>query len=201
MIWNAKHELTKTPLKEFYKKKDKIEHDSFKSENEKVIIQHETQLAKNAFKARENNYLEDIVDLEEKLSSYDRIVYKMGQSIQTIHMLGKRPNKVYDPFLTAGLGYQNPECLKKVIAAQPKMYDGQRLHIMKLIIDSPDLEKTLEDAKDKFSAKQIYFATPSTSNVSSESSKEISDLPTPKMPTESKLLKMFDKLDEAILAL
>ncbi|GJV25518.1 integrase, catalytic region, zinc finger, CCHC-type containing protein [Tanacetum coccineum] len=37
----------------------------------------------------------------EKLSSHDRIVYKMGQSIQTIHMLGKTPNKVYDPFLKA----------------------------------------------------------------------------------------------------
>ncbi|GJS07607.1 hypothetical protein Tco_0364403 [Tanacetum coccineum] len=91
-------------------------------------------------------YLEDIVDLEDKLSSHDRIVYKMGQSIQTIHMIGKRPNKVYDPFLKAGLGYQNSKRLKKAIAAQPKMYDGERLHITKLIIDSPDSEETLKDA-------------------------------------------------------
>ncbi|GKE64865.1 hypothetical protein Tco_1519026 [Tanacetum coccineum] len=56
------------------------------------------ELAKKAFKEREDQYLDDIVDLEEKLSSHDRIVYKMGQSIQTIHMLGKEPNKVYDPF-------------------------------------------------------------------------------------------------------
>ncbi|GJV53771.1 putative reverse transcriptase domain-containing protein [Tanacetum coccineum] len=72
---------------------------------------------------RENRYLEDIVDLEEKLSSHDRIIYKMGQSLQTIHMLGKKPNKVYDPFPKAGLGDQNPERLKKAIAAQAKMYD------------------------------------------------------------------------------
>ncbi|GKB62550.1 hypothetical protein Tco_0918736, partial [Tanacetum coccineum] len=52
-------------------KKDKIERDFFKSENENVIIQHETQLAKKDFKARENSYLEDIVDLNEKLSSRD----------------------------------------------------------------------------------------------------------------------------------
>ncbi|GJZ44174.1 hypothetical protein Tco_0591429 [Tanacetum coccineum] len=43
-------------------------------------------------------------------------------------MLGKEPNKVYDPFLNAGLGYKNPESLKKAIAAQPKMYDGEMLH-------------------------------------------------------------------------
>ncbi|GJX77102.1 hypothetical protein Tco_0323913 [Tanacetum coccineum] len=77
---------------------------------------------------------------EEKLSSHDRIVYKMGQSIQTIHMLGKTPNKVYDPFLKARLGYQNPELLKKAIVAQPKMYDGEMLQSTKLIIDSPDSE-------------------------------------------------------------
>ncbi|GJU85626.1 hypothetical protein Tco_1293172 [Tanacetum coccineum] len=91
-----------------------------------------------------------IVDFEEKLSSNDRIVYKMGQSIQTIHMLGKKPNKVYDPFLKFGLGYKNPECLKKAIATQPKIYDGERLHSAKLTIDSPDSEETLEDAEEKF---------------------------------------------------
>ncbi|GJZ41525.1 hypothetical protein Tco_0588411, partial [Tanacetum coccineum] len=64
-----------------------------------------SQLAKKAFRVRENQYLEDIVDLEEKLSSHDRIVYKIGKSLQTIHMLRKKPNKIYDPFLKSGLGY------------------------------------------------------------------------------------------------
>ncbi|GJX75356.1 hypothetical protein Tco_0313951 [Tanacetum coccineum] len=144
-------------------------------------------------------------------------------------MLGKRPNKVYDPFLKARLGYQNPERLKKAIVAQPKMYDGERLQITELIIDSPDYEETLKDAEvsrlnmknkmihlnyaklnalyetfvpqKEFSTEQTYFSTPSTFNVSSESSKEISYLPTPKMPNESKLLKLFDEMDKAILAL
>nr|GEW32502.1 retrovirus-related Pol polyprotein from transposon TNT 1-94 [Tanacetum cinerariifolium] len=132
-------------------------------------------------------------------------------------MLGKRPNKVYDPFLKAGLGYQNPKHLKKAIAAQPKMYDGERLHSMKLIINSHDSEETLEDAEEirlkmknkmiqlnyaksndlyetfvpqkDFSAEQTYFLNPFTSNVSFESSKEISDLPTPKMPNENSKVK------------
>ncbi|GKD50957.1 hypothetical protein Tco_1279933, partial [Tanacetum coccineum] len=82
-------------------------------------------LAKKVFKERENQYLEDILDLEEKLSSHDRIVYKI-----------------------AGLGYQNPERLKKAIAAQPKMYDGDMLYSDKLKIHSPDSEETLEDAEE-----------------------------------------------------
>ncbi|GJR30047.1 hypothetical protein Tco_1106279 [Tanacetum coccineum] len=101
-----------------------------------------------AFKEREDRYLNDILDLAEKLSSHDRIVYKIGQSIQTIHMLGKKPKKVNDPFLKAGLGYTNHERLKKAIVAQPKMYDGDLLHRNKLVIHSTDLEETLEDAKE-----------------------------------------------------
>nr|GEW85689.1 hypothetical protein [Tanacetum cinerariifolium] len=45
------------------------------------------------------------------------------------------------------LGYQNPEHLKKAIASQHKLYNGDSLHSANLIIDSPDLEETLEDAK------------------------------------------------------
>ncbi|GJU64763.1 hypothetical protein Tco_1246598 [Tanacetum coccineum] len=112
------------------------------------VLSPNVQLAKKAFKERENRYLDDICDLEEKLSSHDRIVYKMGQSIQTIHMLRKQPNKVYDPFLKAWLGCKNPECLKKAIAAQPKMYLGEMLHSTNLKIDSHASEETLEDAKE-----------------------------------------------------
>ncbi|GJU52893.1 hypothetical protein Tco_1226607 [Tanacetum coccineum] len=138
----------KDTIERILKEKDKIQSDFFKIENEKIIIQHGTQLAKKDFKEQENWYLEDIVDLKEKLSSHDRIVYKMGQLIQTVHMLGKKPNKVYDSFLIDGLGYKNLERLKKAITTQPKMYDGERLHSAKLTIVSPDSEETLEDAEE-----------------------------------------------------
>ncbi|GJX65694.1 hypothetical protein Tco_0300037 [Tanacetum coccineum] len=95
-----------------------------------------------------------------------------------------------------GLGYQNLERLKKAIASQPKMYDGERIQSTKLKIDSPDSEETLEDAKEKIPIEQTYFSTPSTSSVSSES-----DLRLKKMPNESKLLQLFVKLDNAIGAL
>ncbi|GJQ94878.1 hypothetical protein Tco_0006017 [Tanacetum coccineum] len=179
---------------------------------------HETRLAKKAFKERENQYLEDIVDLEEKPSSHDRIVYKMGQSIQTIYMLGKKPNKVYDTFLKAGLGYQNPERLKKAVAAQPKLYNRDFLHSVNLIIDSPYSKETLEDAEEsglkmrnkmvqinysklnalyetfvpqqEFSGEQTYFSIPSTSNNGSESKES---------PKETILENEIDRLLEVSL--
>ncbi|GJW14565.1 hypothetical protein Tco_0018698 [Tanacetum coccineum] len=140
--------VEKDTIEKLEKEKDNIQGEFFQLENENVKIRYEIELSKKAFKTRENKYLDDIVDLEEKLNSHDRIVYKLGQSIQTIHMLGKKPNKVYDPFLKAGLGYQNQEHLKKAITSQPKMHDGERLQSTKLIIDSPDSEKTLEDVEE-----------------------------------------------------
>ena len=46
----------------------------------------------------------------------------------------------------------------------------------------------------EFSVEQTYFSIPSTSNNGSESKEVTPDLPIPKMPKESKLLKMFDQL-------
>nr|GEU99080.1 hypothetical protein [Tanacetum cinerariifolium] len=219
----------KDTIDQLLKEKDKIQSNFLKIKNEKLIIQHETQLAKKDFKDQENRYLEDIVDLEEKLSSHDRIVYKIGQSIQMIHMLGKKPNTVYDPFLKAGLGYRNPEHLKKAIAVQPKMYDGDSLHSDKLIIDSPDSEETLEDAEEsrikkknkivqinyaklnalyetfvpqqEFSTEQTYFSIPSTSNNGSKSKDVPLESLVLKIPKKSRLLKMIDTMGISITSL
>ncbi|GJW36438.1 retrovirus-related pol polyprotein from transposon TNT 1-94 [Tanacetum coccineum] len=68
-------------------------------------------------------------------------------SLQIIHMLGNKPNKVYDPHLKIGLGYENPERLKKAIKAQSKMYDGKKLESNKLKVNLPDYEETLEDTE------------------------------------------------------
>ncbi|GJV74553.1 hypothetical protein Tco_1506137 [Tanacetum coccineum] len=141
-------------------------------------------------------------------------------------MLGKKLNKVYDPHLKTGLGYANPERLKKAIAAQPKIYDGEKLESTKLKVTLPGYEETLEDAeeiqlkmKDKMiqldyakinalyesfvpqteiPVEQTYFSSLSTSNVSFESSSKKSDLPSKKMPNESKLLKLFVNLGNEI---
>ncbi|GJT61855.1 hypothetical protein Tco_1005388 [Tanacetum coccineum] len=141
-------------------------------------------------------------------------------------MLRKKPNKFYDPFLKAGLGYQNPERLKKAIAAQPKIYDEDMLHSEKLIINSTDSEETLEDAEEsrnkmkskmiqvnydkinalyetfvpqqEISTEETCFSIPSTLNHSSESKDVLSESPVLKMRNESRLLKMFYKLGDAL---
>ncbi|GJW90134.1 hypothetical protein Tco_0167687 [Tanacetum coccineum] len=72
-------------------------------------------LEKKAFKEREDHYLDDILDLEEKL---------------------------------IGLGYTNHVRLKKAIAVQPIIYDGDLIHNNKLGIHTTNSEETLEDAEE-----------------------------------------------------
>ncbi|GJW69887.1 retrovirus-related pol polyprotein from transposon TNT 1-94 [Tanacetum coccineum] len=127
------------------------------------------------------------------------------------------------------VGLKNPERLKKAIAAQPKMYDGETLHSTKLVIHSPDSEETLQDAEEsrlkmrnkmvQFNyeklnslyetfvpqqepfVQQIYFLVPSTSSNDSVSKEVTLEFPIKTMPKESKLLNMFEKMNSVIYAL
>ncbi|GJR58601.1 retrovirus-related pol polyprotein from transposon TNT 1-94 [Tanacetum coccineum] len=139
--------------------------------------------------------------------TFEELERELRADKDTIERVLKEKDKIQ-----AGLGYKNPECLKKAIAAQPKMYDGEMLHSAKLKFYSPDSEETLEDAKEsrlkmrnkmvqinygklntlyetfvpqqEFFVEQTYFPIPSTFNNGSESKEVTSDLPIPKMPKE-----------------
>ncbi|GKC30875.1 hypothetical protein Tco_1038169 [Tanacetum coccineum] len=128
-----------------------------------------SEIAKKAFKERENRYLEDICDLKEKLSSHDRIVYKMGQSIQTIHMLGKEPNKVFDPFLKAGTSLKfdlsdSEKTLEDAEESRLKM----RNKMVKLNYEKLNALYETFVPQQEPSAEQTYFSIHSTSNEYSE---------------------------------
>ncbi|GKB31834.1 hypothetical protein Tco_0871235 [Tanacetum coccineum] len=114
-------------------------------------------------------------------------------------MLGKSPNKVYDPFLKAGLGYKNPKRLKKVIAAQPKMYDGEKLHSTKLVIDSPDSEETLEDAEEsrlKFRNKMFYKTD--VFLMSASLSKNLKELKEELIEEVHEMLNIFKAMEQKV---
>ncbi|GKE03532.1 hypothetical protein Tco_1395550 [Tanacetum coccineum] len=106
------------------------------------------------------------------------------------------------------------------------MYNGKYLKCDNLSINLPDFEETLKDTeesrlkmKDKMiqldyvklnklydsfvpqkeiSADQTYLSAPSTSNVTPESSLQMSSLPPKEMPKESQLIKLFVSLEKEI---
>ncbi|GKE19910.1 hypothetical protein Tco_1431422 [Tanacetum coccineum] len=111
-------------------------------------------------------------------------------------MLGKKPNKVYEPFLKAGLGYINLARLRKAIAAPPKIRKSKQneAHYEKLNA----LYETFVPQQEFF-AEQSYFSIPSTSDNGSTSKDVPSESPGPKMPTESRsLYKTLSEIKEEL---
>nr|GFB31806.1 hypothetical protein [Tanacetum cinerariifolium] len=65
------------------------------------------------YKTREDKDIEKVIDLENKVKVLDNIVYKTGQTVQTMNML-------YNKCRTS---FAKPEYLKKAKQANPRLYD------------------------------------------------------------------------------
>nr|GEU29865.1 hypothetical protein [Tanacetum cinerariifolium] len=65
------------------------------------------------YKTREDNELDKVIALENKVKVLDNIVYKTGQSVQTMNMLNNK----------CRTSFEIPEFLKKAQRANPRLYD------------------------------------------------------------------------------
>ncbi|GKA04994.1 hypothetical protein Tco_0684114 [Tanacetum coccineum] len=96
------------------------------------------------------------IDLEKKIKELDNIVYKVGQSAQTVHMLTK-PQVFYDDTYKQALGYQNLFYLKKAQRIKPTLYDGSVIssqHVASPVIDDEETLILEEVSRSKMLAKQ-----------------------------------------------
>ncbi|GJT91958.1 retrovirus-related pol polyprotein from transposon TNT 1-94 [Tanacetum coccineum] len=75
------------------------------------------------YKTREDKEIEKVITLENKVKSLDDIVYKTGQSVQTMNMHNRN----------CKTSFVKPEFLKKAQRANPRMYD---IEIILFIVDS-----------------------------------------------------------------
>ncbi|GJS78784.1 hypothetical protein Tco_0728665 [Tanacetum coccineum] len=74
---------------------DSLEQNLSKQIKEKECLLETFNVFQNQSKEKENKYQENEIDLEKKIKELDNIVYKVGQSAQTVHMLTK-PQAFYD---------------------------------------------------------------------------------------------------------
>nr|GFB59000.1 hypothetical protein [Tanacetum cinerariifolium] len=65
------------------------------------------------YKTREDKDIEKVIDLENKVKVLENIVYKTGQSVQTMNMLNKK----------CRTSFVKPGYLKKAKQANPRLYD------------------------------------------------------------------------------
>ncbi|GJQ92831.1 retrovirus-related pol polyprotein from transposon TNT 1-94 [Tanacetum coccineum] len=90
------------------------------------------------------------------IPTLDNIIYKVGQSAQTVHILTK-PQVFYDNIHKQALSYQNPFYLKKAQRIKPTLYDGiviSAKHVAMPVIDDEEILILEEESRLKMSEKE-----------------------------------------------
>ncbi|GJY60182.1 retrovirus-related pol polyprotein from transposon TNT 1-94 [Tanacetum coccineum] len=93
---------------------------------------------------------------EKRIKELDNIIFKVGQSAQTVYMLTK-PQVFYDNIHKKALGYQNPFYLKKAQRIKPTLYDDIVIYAKHVAMPVIDDEETLileEESRSKMSEKE-----------------------------------------------
>ncbi|GKB80505.1 hypothetical protein Tco_0947400, partial [Tanacetum coccineum] len=134
---------------------DSLEQNLSKQIKEKECLLQTFTVFKNESKEKEDKYMENKIDLKKKIKELDNILFKLGQSAQTVHMLTK-PQAFYDNIHKQALGYQNPFHLKKAQRIKPTLYDGIVMsdeHVAMLVIDDEETLILEEKSQSKMSEK------------------------------------------------
>ncbi|GJY61233.1 integrase, catalytic region, zinc finger, CCHC-type containing protein [Tanacetum coccineum] len=121
---------------------DSLEQNLSKQIKEKESLVQTFTVFKNESKEKENKYMENEIDLEKRIKELDNIIFKVGQSPQTVHMLTK-PQVFYDNIHKQALGYQNTFYLKKAQRIKPTLYDGIVIFAKHIAMPMIDDEETL----------------------------------------------------------
>nr|GFA46980.1 hypothetical protein [Tanacetum cinerariifolium] len=112
----------------------------------------EKKRLKSDFKTCEDKLLDKQILLEKRIKEMNNIVFKTGQSIQTIHMLSPKPNSFYHTEQKMALGYQNSFYLKQAQKKQQSLYDGKVLlekHDPPVVHDSEETLQLAQKSRDK----------------------------------------------------
>ncbi|GJU88710.1 retrovirus-related pol polyprotein from transposon TNT 1-94 [Tanacetum coccineum] len=134
---------------------DSLEQNLSKQIKEKECLLQTFTVFKSESKEKEDKYMENEIDLEKKIKELDNILFKVGQSAQTVHMLTK-PQAFYDNIHKQALGYQNPFHLKKAQRIKPTLYDGIVMsdkHVAMPVIDDEETLILEEESRSKMSEK------------------------------------------------
>ncbi|GJY66882.1 retrovirus-related pol polyprotein from transposon TNT 1-94 [Tanacetum coccineum] len=96
------------------------------------LLQEEKKKFKSDFKTREDELLDKQIQLEKKIKELDNILVKMGQSIQTIHILSPKADSFYHTNQKMALAVKgmsvNTKFKKPSILGKPPSSSGTKLY-------------------------------------------------------------------------
>nr|GEY91574.1 hypothetical protein [Tanacetum cinerariifolium] len=108
------------------------------------ILSHQKEAQTKLYKTREDNELNKVIELEQKVKVLDNIVYKTDQSVQTMNMLNNK----------CRTSFAKPEFLKKAQRENHRLYDigcyNDNLPLM-LAPDSDEVIRLEKESRSKLS--------------------------------------------------
>ncbi|GJR79050.1 retrovirus-related pol polyprotein from transposon TNT 1-94 [Tanacetum coccineum] len=102
------------------------------------IMSQEKEAQIKFYKTREDKELDKVIALENKVKVLDDIVYKTGQSVQTMNMLNRN----------CKTSFAKPEFLKKAQRANPRLYDIGCYNDNLALMLAPESDETIRLAKE-----------------------------------------------------
>ncbi|GKB21621.1 hypothetical protein Tco_0855544, partial [Tanacetum coccineum] len=134
-------------------------------------LQEEKKRLKSDFKIREDEFLDKQIQLENKIKELDNILVKIGQLIQTMHMLSPKPDSFYHTVqkmaLEAAKSVRDFQSLEKEADESLAKHKALELEIVRLlravvsqdimsivqyisVVDTSNLQTELERTKERF---------------------------------------------------
>nr|GEV06320.1 hypothetical protein [Tanacetum cinerariifolium] len=139
---------------------DSLEQNLSNQIKEKKCLLQTFTVFKSKPKEKEDKYMKNEIDLEKKIKELDNIIFKVGQSAYTVHMLTK-PKAFYNNIHKQALGYQNLFYLKKTQQIKSTLYDGiviSNKHVAMPVIDDEETLILEDDFEKRFVPQQELLA-------------------------------------------
>nr|GEY62204.1 hypothetical protein [Tanacetum cinerariifolium] len=124
---------------------NKLLYNDFKKSQAELERRNEVEYASKLYKTREDKELDKVIALENKVKVLDNIVYKTGQSVQTMNMLNSKYR----------MSSAKPEFLKKAQRANPRLYDIEEMVADLRYFNSLELE--VDSLKSQLETQQTQF--------------------------------------------
>ncbi|GJX49195.1 hypothetical protein Tco_0276040 [Tanacetum coccineum] len=117
--------------------------------NEEIVqlLQKTQTIFKQTQRDKEEKYLNDIIQLQDKIKDLENVVCKMGRSTDTLRLLTNEQKAFRDNLHKSGVGYNGSCVLSQAYAKIPKLYRASELCDKNEQLHVFDSEETLEDAE------------------------------------------------------
>nr|GEU92722.1 hypothetical protein [Tanacetum cinerariifolium] len=191
LIWEKNAQFA-----DFEKKINNLKQTLSEQTKEKELLTKKFNVFKKESKEKEAKNIDTQISLEKEVKELDNIVYKMGQTVQTVHMLTK-PQVFYDNNLKQALGFQNPFYLKKAHQIRPMLYDGNVIAKETNMISIAESEETLMLEEENFGKRFVPQREKSDEQALHPIIDQSASLPV-KIEAPWELPKMYKQLSDSI---